>query len=108
MSKEILAVVEVVSNEKGVAEEIIFDALEVALATATRKRALAERHEDIDVRVSIDRETGDYETYRRWLVVDDAELEAGAEPAAEAPAEDGAPGHGEGEEPEGPRVLVQY
>ncbi len=106
MSKEILAVVEVVSNEKGVAEEIIFDALEVALATATRKRALAERHEDIDVRVSIDRETGDYETYRRWLVVDDAELEAGAEPAAEAPAEDGAPGHGEGEEPEGPRVLV--
>ena len=55
MTKEILAVVEVVSNEKGVAKEIIFDALEAALASATRKR----HPEDVDVRVAIDRETGD-------------------------------------------------
>ena len=51
MSKEILLVVESVSNEKGVSEEIIFDALEVALATATKKRY----SEEADVRVAIDR-----------------------------------------------------
>ena len=70
MSKEILNVVEVVSAEKGVAKEIIFEAIEAALASATRKR----RPEDLDVRVSIDRETGDYETFRRWEVVDGASV----------------------------------
>ena len=68
MSKEILNVVEVVSVEKGVAKEIIFEAIEAALASATRKR----HREELDVRVSIDRETGDYETFRRWEIVDDA------------------------------------
>ncbi len=67
MSKEILLVVDAVSNEKGVDKAIIFEAIEAALATATRKKYGG----DIDVRVSIDRETGDYETFRRWLVVDD-------------------------------------
>ncbi len=72
MSKEILLVVDAVSNEKGVEEEIIFDALEAALASATRKRSGM----DIEVRVDIDRETGDYITYRRWEAVeDDAEQE---------------------------------
>ncbi|HGX94127.1 MAG TPA: transcription termination/antitermination protein NusA [Candidatus Tenderia sp.] len=72
MSKEILLVVDAVSNEKGVSKEVIFGAIEAALATATKKR-----HEgDIDVRVSIDRNTGDYEAFRRWLVVaDDAVIE---------------------------------
>ena len=70
MSREILNVVEAVSNEKGVPSDIIFEAIEAALASATRKR-----HGDgIDVRVSIDRETGDYETFRRWEVVDDAKM----------------------------------
>ena len=68
MSKEILNVVEAVSVEKGVAKEIIFEAIEAALAIATRKR----HHEELDVRVSIDLDTGDYETFRRWEVVDDA------------------------------------
>ena len=68
MSKEILNVVEVVSAEKGVAKEIIFEAIEAALASATRKR----HPDELDVRVSIDRETGDYETFRRWEIVDDA------------------------------------
>ena len=68
MSKEILNVVEVVSAEKGVVKEIIFEAIEAALASATRKR----QREELDVRVSIDRETGDYETFRRWEIVDDA------------------------------------
>jgi N utilization substance protein A len=66
-SKEILAVVEVVSNEKGVDEEIIFDAIEAALASATRRK----HGDDIDVRVSIDRESGEYDTFRRWTVFAD-------------------------------------
>lgn len=73
MNKEILNVVDVVSNEKGVEKEVIFDALEAALASATRKR-----HGDmIDARVSIDRRTGDYETFQRWKVFadDSKELE---------------------------------
>ena len=72
MSKEILLVVDVVSNEKGVDKEIIFEALEAALATATRKRHAG----DIDARVEIDRETGDYKTFRRWEVVEDDAVEA--------------------------------
>ncbi len=66
MSKEILYVADAVSNEKGVDKEIIFQAIESALATATRKK----NGKDIEVRVDIDRETGDYDTYRRWLVID--------------------------------------
>jgi transcription termination/antitermination protein NusA len=73
MQKEILMVAEAVSNEKGVDQEIIFDALEAALASATRKRY----GDDVDVRVSIDRATGDYDTFRRWKVFadDSTELE---------------------------------
>jgi N utilization substance protein A len=59
-------VVDAVSNEKGIEQEIIFDAIEAALASATRKR----HQEDMDVRVSIDRTTGDYDTFRRWQIVD--------------------------------------
>ena len=70
MSKEILMVVEAVSNEKGVAKDIIFDAIESALATATKKKYEG----DADIRVAIDRTTGDYETFRRWLVVDGDEV----------------------------------
>ncbi|MCG6936918.1 MAG: transcription termination factor NusA [Gammaproteobacteria bacterium] len=66
MSKEILYVADAVSNEKGVEKEIIFEAIEAALATATRKK----NGKDIDVRVDINRDTGDYDTYRRWLVID--------------------------------------
>ena len=66
MSKDILYVVDAVSNEKGVEKEVIFGAIEAALATATRKK----HGKDIEVRVSIDRETGDYDTFRRWQVID--------------------------------------
>src|SRR5688572_24385671 len=73
MNKEILLVVDAVSNEKGVSKEIIFDAIEVALATATKKRHVG----DIDVRVAIDRETGAYSSFRRWEVMaDDVEIES--------------------------------
>jgi len=71
MSKDILMVVDAVSNEKGVEKQIIFEAIEAALASATRRK----HGEDIDVRVAIDRESGDYETFRRWLVFDDDSTE---------------------------------
>jgi len=73
MSKDILMVVDAVSNEKGVEKDIIFEAIEAALASATRRR----HGDDIDVRVAIDRQSGDYETFRRWMVFadDSTELE---------------------------------
>ncbi|WP_330924114.1 transcription termination factor NusA [Candidatus Sororendozoicomonas aggregata] len=71
MSKEILLVVESVSNEKGVPPEVIFEAMEIALATATKKRYETE----VDIRVAIDRHTGEYETFRRWTVVADEDFE---------------------------------
>jgi N utilization substance protein A len=71
LNKEILMVADAVSNEKGVEKEIIFEAIEAALASASRKR----QGEDIEVRVSIDRATGDYETFRRWLVFADDSIE---------------------------------
>src|SRR4051812_22713558 len=66
-------VVDAVSNEKGVDKEVIFEALEAALASATRKK----HGEELDVRVQIDRKTGDYDTFRRWKVFadDSTELE---------------------------------
>lgn len=67
MSKEVLLVVEGIANEKRVPKEAIFQAIEAALATATRKR-----HDDAcEVRVAIDRKTGDYDTFRVWEVVAD-------------------------------------
>jgi len=71
MSKEVLLVVESVSNEKGVPPGVIFEALELALATATKKRY----EDEVDVRVSINRHTGDYETFRRWAVVADEDFD---------------------------------
>lgn len=71
MNKEILFVVDAVSNEKDVDKDIIFEAIEAALATATKKNY----SEDIDVRVAIDRDVGSYETFRRWLVVSKEDIE---------------------------------
>src|SRR5471030_3329451 len=65
MNKEILAVVEAVSNEKSLPREKIFEALETALSTATKKKY----EQEIEVRVTIDRKTGDFDTFRRWVAV---------------------------------------
>ena len=71
MQREMLLLVDALAREKNVAKDIVFEALEMALASATkRKNAL-----DIDVRVSIDRTTGEYESFRRWEIVEDEELE---------------------------------
>lgn len=75
MSKEILTVVEVVSNEKGVAREVIFDALEEALATATRKKSGL----DMDVKVSINRTSGTISSERLWTLVEDGFAETEGE-----------------------------
>ena len=71
MSREVLLLVDALAREKNVAKDIVFTALEMALASATTKRI----HDEADVRVTIDRETGDYESFRRWVVMLDAEVE---------------------------------
>ncbi|HEX5674017.1 MAG TPA: NusA N-terminal domain-containing protein, partial [Azonexus sp.] len=69
MSREMLLLVDALAREKNVSKDIVFGALELALASATKKRI----HDEADVRVSVDRETGEFETFRRWLVVPDNE-----------------------------------
>ncbi|MFQ3219162.1 MAG: N utilization substance protein A [Paraglaciecola sp.] len=71
MNKEILLVAEAVSNEKQVPREKIFEALEFAIASATKKKSEGE----IEVRVAIDRETGSFDTFRRWLVIADDQVQ---------------------------------
>ncbi|MDP2155168.1 MAG: transcription termination factor NusA, partial [Sulfuricella sp.] len=68
---EILLVVDVMSREKNVSKDVIFAALELALASATKKRF----HEDVDVRVDLDRDTGEYSSVRLWHVVPDDAVE---------------------------------
>ena len=69
MSREMLLLVDALAREKNVAKEIVFGALELALASATKKRI----HDEAEVRVSIDRNTGNYDSFRRWQVVPDDE-----------------------------------
>ena len=70
MSREILLLVDVLAREKNVSKDIVFGALELALASATKKRI----DDEADVRVVVDRETGDFETFRRWEIVADADF----------------------------------
>ncbi|MEO5624610.1 MAG: transcription termination factor NusA [Dokdonella sp.] len=94
MSKELLLVVDAVANEKGVPKGVIFEAMEAALASAAKKRYA---EEDVSVRVAIDRESGEYETFRRWEVVpDDVVMESPDRQIRMMDAEDEAPGVGIG------------
>ena len=72
MSREVLLLVDALAREKNVSREIVFSALESALASATKKRY----REDVDIRIAIDRNTGDYSSFRRWQVVEDEALES--------------------------------
>ena len=72
MSRELLMLADALAREKNVDKEVVFEALEQALASATKKRF----KEEADVRVSIDRDTGEYESFRRWQVVSEADLES--------------------------------
>ena len=75
MSRELLLLVDALAREKNVGRDIVFGALELAIASATKKRI----HDEADVRVEINRETGEYEAFRRWLVLDDEEVEIPAQ-----------------------------
>lgn len=79
MNKEILLLVEALSNEKGVNKNVIFEAVEIALATATKKKHVL----PIEARVAIDKLSGEYETYRVWNVVADDDAESIENPEAE-------------------------
>ena len=68
MSKEILLLAEALASEKNVNDEIVFEALEVALGIAAKKKA---DREQMDLEVRIDRDTGEYKTIRKWLIVED-------------------------------------
>ncbi|MDH2916463.1 MAG: transcription termination factor NusA [Gallionella sp.] len=72
MSREVLLLVDALAREKNVDKEIVFGALESALASATKKRF---SDEEADVRVSINRQNGEYESFRRWQVMDDETFE---------------------------------
>lgn len=71
MSRELLMLVDALAREKNVAKDIVFGALELALASATKKRF----KDDVEVRVAIDRESGAYDSFRRWQVVPDEAIE---------------------------------
>jgi len=70
VNKEILLVVDMLSNEKGIEKLLVLEAIESALAMATRKK----HNMDIDVRVELDHTTGAYKSFRRWLVLDDEDM----------------------------------
>lgn len=89
MSREILLLVDALAREKNVEREVVFDALEHALASAMKKRF----SEDADIRVSIDRSNGEHEGFRRWLVVpDDAGLQEPDQQELYSEAQDIVPG----------------
>jgi transcription termination/antitermination protein NusA len=72
MNREVLMLVDALAREKNVEKEVVFSALETALASATKKKF---HDPEVDVRVAIDPETGDFEAFRRWLVVPDESVE---------------------------------
>ena len=71
MSREILLLVDALAHEKNVNKDVVFEALESALASATKKK----NTEDIDVRVEINRDTGEYKSFRRWTILNDELIE---------------------------------
>ena len=102
MSREVLLLVDALAHEKNVEKEVIFTALELALASASKKRF----QEDADVRVAIDRNSGEYESFRRWQVVAEELLE---NPAAQiAVSDERAADLSEGDYIEEPLESVEF
>ena len=103
MGKEIIAIAEALSNERAIPRDKIFEALETALATATKKKYNVE----ILVRVQIDHKEGSYDTFRRWVVVDtDGPLEKPSQEISLAAASVDHPGIKEGDIVEEDRKSV--
>jgi transcription termination/antitermination protein NusA len=105
MSREVLLLVDALAREKNVDKEIVFGALESALASATKKR-FAE--EEADVRVSIDRQSGEYESFRRWEVMDDETFETPELHIKQSEAEKQKPGIQLGEFIEEPLENIDF
>src|SRR5437667_3440347 len=104
MNRELLLLVDALAREKNVPKDIVFMALESALASATKKRFT----QDIDARVEIDRETGDYEAFRRWTVVPDEDHEEPAHQIAITDAADRDPELELGDVVEAPLEPVEF
>ncbi|WP_269497520.1 transcription termination factor NusA [Castellaniella sp. S9] len=105
MSREILLLVDALAREKNVEREVVFGALESALASAMKKRF----KEDADIRVSVDRTTGEHEGFRRWLVVpDEAGLQEPDQQELHSEAQEIVPGIQEGEYIEEPLEPVEF
>ena len=81
MNRDILLIVDSISNERGVSKEVIFEAIEAALTTVTAKHC---DEDDVNIRVSIDQKSGDYETFRCWTVVEDLEFPGQQIPLSQA------------------------
>ena len=105
MSREVLMPADALAREKNVEPEVVFGALEAALAHATKKRLT----EDAEVRVEIDRKTGEYAAFRRWEVLpDDAEIEAEDRQLTLTRAQERVPGIQLGEFVEEPLEAVEF
>jgi N utilization substance protein A len=102
MSREILLLVDALAHEKNVAKDVIFTALELALASASKKRF----NEEADVRVAIDRDNGEYQSFRRWQIVADDLHENHA--AQIALSDERANGLNEGEYVEEPLESIEF
>ncbi len=104
MSRELLMLVDALAREKNVEKDIVFAALELALASATKKRF----KDDVDVRVEIDRETGEYKSFRRWQIVVDEEHELPAQQIALTDATEQKLGKQVGDYVEEPLEAVEF
>jgi len=104
VSREILLLVDALAREKNVNRDIVFGALELALASATKKRF----KDDVDVRVSVDHDTGDFSSFRRWQIVPDDELESDVTQIALSDAEEAHPGKAVHDYVEEPLEKVEF
>ncbi len=104
MSREVLLLADALAREKNVDKEIVFAALEMALASATKKRFT----DDVEVRVSVDRNSGDYDSFRRWEVVEDELLEEPSRQLTLEQAQEIKPGIALGEFIEEPLEPVEF
>ncbi|WP_131782603.1 transcription termination factor NusA [Legionella gresilensis] len=104
MSKEVLLIAEALSNEKGVSKEVVLQAIQSALESATRKLSVA----DINVRVKLDPRTGEYETFRYWDVVPDEELESTESQISLSAAKERSPSLQVGDTLEEPMPSIEF
>ena len=104
MSKELLLVAEALSNEKGVSKEVVLEAIQAALESATRKLSGME----LGIRVLLDPRTGEYETFRYWDVVEDEDVEFPERELSLTEAQERSPGIQVGERIEEPRASIEF